>query len=261
MCRSFAAFGVLGWASLMSVVDILAIVRDAQFSALVRKELTMKKIDDGFAPELVWCADFDGVWEIPVIHKERLFLQPFLMRPFSRRGATAMPDEYICFYEHDKKFASLLENAGEYLDSIRKFAGIVSPDCSLYRDMPLVLQVMNTYLNRAVGHFFQFNGMTVIPNLRWGDERSYRGVPGRIEPFAFKGVERGSVVSVGTYGCITGDENRFYFHDGLGEMLNVVGPEKVLVYGRMPAEIFGDFAEHVEFVRYEDWTTIRKGGR
>ena len=44
-------------------------------------------------------------------------------------------------------------------------------------------------------------------------------------------------------------------------MLNVVGPEKVLVYGRMPADIFGDFVEHVEFVRYDDWTTIRKGDR
>ena len=103
--------------------------------------------------------------------------------------------------------------------------------------------------------------MTVIPNLRWGDERSYKGVPGRLEPFAFKGVERGSVVSIGTYGCIKGEENRFYIRDGLGEMLNVVDPEKVLVYGRMPSDIFGGFIEHVEFIRYEDWTTIRKGGK
>ena len=221
----------------------------------------MKPIDDGFAPELVEGAMFDGVWEMPVIRRERLVSPPFLMRPFSRRGVTAMPDEYICFYEHDKRFAPLLENAASYLDSIRKFAGIVSPDCSLYRDMPLILQAMNTYLNRAVGHFFQCHGMKVIPNVRWGDERSYRGIPGQLEPFAFKGVERGSVVSIGTYGCIDGEENRFFFRDGLGEMMDIIMPEKVLVYGRMPADIFGGLLGDVEFVRYDDWTTIRKGGK
>lgn len=221
----------------------------------------MAEIDDGFAPELVRDAVFDGVWEMPVIYKERLLRPPLQMRPFSHRGVTAMPDEYICFYEHDKKFARFLENAVACLDSIRKFAGIVSPDCSLYRDMPLVLQAMNTYLNRALGHFLQRNGMKVIPNIRWGDERSYLGISGRLEPFAFKGVECGSVVSIGTYGCIKGEENRFFFKDGLGRMLNTVSPEKVLVYGRMPSDLFGEFAEHVEFIRYEDWTTIRKGGQ
>lgn len=221
--------------------------------------LTKKTVDDGFAAELVGGAFFDGVWEMPIIRKERLFAPPFLMRPFSRQGITAMPDEYICFYEHDKKFAPLLEKAASYLDSVRKFAGIVSPDCSLYRDMPLILQAMNTYLNRAIGHFFQENGIIVIPNVRWGDERSYRGISGRLEPFAFKGVEKGSVVSIGTYGCIDGEENRYFFRDGLGEMLNVIAPERVLVYGRMPNDIFGDFIKGVEFLRYEDWTTIKKG--
>ena len=63
--------------------------------------MTNNAIDDGFAPELVEGAMFDGVWEMPFIHKERLINPPFLMRPFSRRGVTAMPDECICFYEHD----------------------------------------------------------------------------------------------------------------------------------------------------------------
>ena len=220
----------------------------------------MAEIDDGFAPQLVEGAEFDGVFEMPVIHRERLRRPPFLMRPFSRRGVTAMPDEYICFYEHDRMFARFLENAAAYLDGIRKFAGIVSPDCSLYRDMPLVLQIMNTYLNRALGHYLQKSGITVIPNVRWGDERTYRGVPGCAEPFAFKGVERGSVVSIGTYGCIDGEENRFFFRDGLEEMLKAIEPDKVLVYGRIPTDIFGDFAADIEFIRYDDWTTIRKAG-
>ncbi len=218
----------------------------------------MKVIHDGFASPLVWDATFDGVWEIPIIRKVHLDILPTLLRPFSHRGATQIKDEYICFYEHDILFEAVLKETAKYLDDMRKCDGIISPDCSLYRDMPLILQAMNTYLNRAVGYFFQKHGIIVIPNVRWGDERSYRGIPGLLEPFAFKGVERGSVVSIGTYGCVRGEENRFYFKDGLHEMLNVIAPEKVLVYGNMPDEIFGDVVESVEFFRYEDWTTIRK---
>jgi len=216
-------------------------------------------IDDGFAPELVEGAQFDGALEIPIIHNEPLYTLPFLLRPFSRRGVTAMDDEYMCFYELDAHFAPVVRSTERFLDSVKKFAGMVSPDCSLYRDMPLVLQIVNTYLNRAVGHYFQHHGVHVIPNVRGGDERSYFGIDG-IEPFAFLGLEQYGVVSVGTYGCVRGDENRFYFKEGLGAMLDKVKPKTVLVYGRMSNELFVPYADSAEFVRYDDWTTIRKRG-
>jgi len=221
----------------------------------------MKKlIDDGFAPELVEGAQFDGELEIPFIHNEPLFVPPFLLHPFSKRGVTAMKDEYMCYYEKDKRFDPVLVSASRHLDSVRKFAGMVSPDCSLYRDMPLALQIINTYLNRAVGHYFQHHGVHVIPNVRWGDERSYRGAS-KIEPFAFLGLEPCGVVSVGTYGCIREEEDRFYFKDGLAAMIEKVKPKTVLVYGRMPNALFEPFVDSAEFIRYDDWTTIKKGGK
>lgn len=218
-------------------------------------------IDDGYAPDLLEGALFDGELEIPVVRDTRNLTPPRFLRPFSKRGSTRMDDEYICFYEHDFRFRKVLAHASTCLEQIsRKFSGIVSPDCSLYRDMPLVLQIMNTYLNRAVGHYFQKNGMNVIPNVRWGDRRSYLGTD-RIEPFAFLGVERGSVVSIGTYGCISSDEDRSFYREGLNAMLDAISPRMVLVYGRMPGEIFrGDIVERTQFVRYDDWTALKKKG-
>ena len=241
--------------------------RKRNFMSFTRRQTVLRKImkrkrliDDGFAPELVEGAIFDGELEIPIVRSQPLGTMPFLLRPFSRRGVTAMTDEYICFYEHDVRFAAFLERAAEYLESIRKFAGIVSPDCSIYRDMPLVLQIMNTYLNRALGYYLQQNGFRVIPNVRWGDERSYLGTK-NLEPFAFLGVEKHAVVSVGTYGCIAGAENRRYFREGLEAMVKAIEPEIVLVYGSMPKDIFEPVLDAAEFVRYDDWTTMRKGGK
>ncbi len=155
----------------------------------------------------------------------------------------------------------MIANAANYLDDISaRFRGLVSPDCSLYRDTPLCLQIANTYLNRAIGCYFQRHGMKVIPNVRWGDERSYRGTA-HIEPFAFLGVERGSAVSIGTYGCISTLEDRLFFQDGLLAMLEALEPTKVLVYGNMPDDIFtAEARRRTEFIRYTDWTTLMKKG-
>lgn len=226
------------------------------------KDIAMAKklIDDGFAPELVKGAEFQGILEMPVIHREKVKHLPSRLRPFSQRGVTAMLDEYMCFYEHDKRFEQILLSARAYLSAVKKFGGIVSPDCSLYVDMPLVLQLVNTYLNRALGHYFQYHGITVIPNVRWGDERSYLGIPGELEPFAFLGIERGSVVSVGTYGCIRGREAKYHFKEGLKAMVRTIMPEKVLVYGSMPDVLFYEVSDSCEFVRYPDWISLRKGG-
>ena len=219
-------------------------------------------IDDGYAPELLEGAAFDGELEIPFIRGTWDLTPPRFLCPFSKRGATRMGDEYICFYEHDFRFRKVLEHTAKCLAQIScKFSAIVSPDCSLYRDMPLVLQIMNTYLNRAVGHYFQRNGIKVIPNVRWGDRRSYFGTC-RIEPFAFLGVEKGSAVSIGTYGCIATAEDRLFFSEGLDAMLKAIKPTKVLVYGNMPDDLFpANIRIKSEFIHYTDWMTLkRKGG-
>ena len=75
---------------------------------------------------------------------------------------------------------------------------------------------------------------------------------------AFFGVDKGSVVSIGSYGCVkTGDEKR-HFRAGLEAMLNCIEPEAVLVYGSMPEDVFRDFESSTEFVHHPDWTTYIK---
>ena len=139
-----------------------------------------------------------------------------------------------------------------------RFPAVVTPDNSLYRDAPLLVQMANLYRNRAIGHYLQKQGAYVITNVRWGDERSYTTevLP---EKFAFLGAPKKSIVSVGTYGCIQGKENKFYFRKGLEAMLDELMPEVVLVYGRMPDSIFCGLKHKTNFVNYPDWISkVRK---
>lgn len=214
-------------------------------------------IDDGFNAELVEHALFNGVLEIPTIEAPAEIRIPGSLTPFSKRDYTKDSDTAICEYEHDTRFADLIYATQNYENDIKRFSAFITPDCSLYRDMPLCLQIANTYFNRAVGAYFQNKGMYVITNIRWGDERSYTTceLP---EKFAFLGAPRRSIVSVGTYGCIRGAENRYYFKAGLDAMLQELEPQVVLVYGSMPDDIFGDYINSTRFVQYDDWTSRKR---
>lgn len=218
-------------------------------------------IDDGFSAHLVAKSRFDGIMEIPVIEKPCEIVVPDGMIPFSKAHRAQDFSDFVVFYEHDLAFAEVLTSTEEYLPLLSKFAGVVSPDCSLYRDMPLVLQIANTYMNRAVGSFLQSQGLYVVPNIRWGDERSFTTAE-LPEKIAFLGVERGSIVSVGTHGCCKAREDKYYLKAGLEAMLEELEPCMVLVYGPMPPAIFTDYESCTRFVRYEEWTARqRRGGR
>jgi hypothetical protein len=204
-------------------------------------------------------AFFDGIMEIPHINKPDKIIIPNGMVPFSHRKYGDEQGDFICFYEHDKHFAECLMATDVYLADLKRFPGIISPDCSLYIDMPLCLQIANVYMNRAIGHYFQQNGMNVIPNIRWGDERTYTTVE-LPEKVAFLGVDKHSIVSVGTYGCVKSKESKHYFREGLIAMLDELEPETVLVYGSMPEKIFAGLYDRTNFVNYPDWISRKKGG-
>lgn len=210
-------------------------------------------IDDGYSSYLVDGATFVGKYQIPSIPKHDVILIPKDMVPFDKRNVVKERNLAIDFYMHDVTFRQILTSTSKYLDELSRFAAVISPDCSLYRDMPLCLQITNTYMNRAVGFYLQKHGVYVIPNVRWGDERSFE--------FCFQGLPTNDIVCISTHGCIKGEENKYYFKLGLEEMLIVLKPQVVLVHGSMPDEVFANFLNETKFVHYESYISKMKGGK
>ena len=67
-------------------------------------------IDDGFRADLVRTAEFCGIFELPALSPPKPFVIPKDTIPFSLRNQTKDYSEFIIFYEHDIRFADLLEN-------------------------------------------------------------------------------------------------------------------------------------------------------
>lgn len=210
-------------------------------------------IDDGYSSYLVEGATFVGKYQIPALSKHDEILIPKDMILFDKRNIVKNKDLAIDFYMHDVTFKQVLTSTSKYLDQLSRYTAVISPDCSLYRDMPLCLQITNTYMSRAVGFYLQKHGVYVIPNVRWGDERSFE--------FCFQRLPTNDIVCISTHGCIRGAENKYYFKLGLEEMLKILKPKVVLVHGTMPDEIFLEFINKAEFIHYESYISKIKGGK
>ena len=207
------------------------------------------KIDDGYSSYLVEGATFVGRFQIPQLIFQKVPI-PKVLIPFDKRKRHDGKNQAIDFYMHDRCFNQIITHADRYLEDLRKFESIITPDCSLYRDMPLCLQITNTYFNRAVGHFLQRNGLTVIPNVRWGDERSFE--------FCFDGIPHNSMVAVSTHGCIRSYEDKYYFQLGLEAMIQTLHPSIVLVHGQMPTNVFKSTSSETEYIHYDSYIKLVK---
>ena len=188
---------------------------------------------DVFRSYLVQGARYDGKLEIPIIEAESAL--PNRLIPFSKALKTEDYDQWVHFYEDDEKFERVWNKPYYYLQKLRKFKGVITPDFSIYRDMPLVMQEWNTYRGKAIGHFLQNYGIAVLPNVRTGDERTY--------DFCCNGIVPGKTICVGSHGCVKINEERSFFKKGLDVIVDKIRPTCIVVYGTAPDDIFGKYKE------------------
>ena len=195
----------------------------------------MKKTKyDSFNAYMLRGAGFTEKWEMPIIENVPLSIPTELVL-FSEMQKAKTCDAWVHFYTDDRRFKSIWTSPTKHLSQLRRFKGVISPDFSVYNDMPLAMQIYGVFQNRAVAYWLSAQGIPVIPNVRWGDERSY--------DFCFDGLPSNSVVSVGTNGCLRNADDRVLFKSGLDEMCRRLTPRHILVYGPAPEDMF---SKHIE---------------
>lgn len=208
---------------------------------------------DVFRAFLVENATFESELEIPSI--EPCFSIPDKLIPFSKSISSTDYDCFVHFYEDDVNFERIWNNPQKYLPILKRFNGVITPDFSLYRDMPLVMQQWNTYRSRAIGNWLQKSGINVITNIRWGDERSFS--------FCCTGAPQESIIAIGSHGCIKLLQERPYFIDGLEHVVKTLKPKCIIVYGAAPAYIFDKYKQYgIEIIQFDSSFTSahRKDG-
>ena len=73
---------------------------------------------------------------------------PTCLLPFNRAMTTKRQDCAVHFFLDDYQFERIWRQPEKYLPVLKRFQCSLSPDFSLFADMPLPLQIYNTYRNR-----------------------------------------------------------------------------------------------------------------
>lgn len=143
--------------------------------------------------------------------------------PFNLINSNQDFDNGIHFFIDDYQFERVWHNPIKYIEVFRKYKFILSPDFSLYRDMPEPLNIWNTYRSRVLGSYYQEQGIKVIPTVSWSNERSF--------DYCFKGIEKGSIVAISNQGVLKIKENLEFFYKGFYEMIKKLDPAIIVIYG------------------------------
>lgn len=141
---------------------------------------------------------------------------------------TGEPVAAVHFFLDDYRFETVWSKPERGLSRCRAVGAALTPDFSLWTNMPLVMQLWQVYRSRWCGAWLLHHGVQVIPTISWSTEPSYA--------FAFAGITPGSVVAVSTVGTRRDPDARVLFAAGFAEMTRRLRPSVVLVYGTPPTE-------------------------
>ena len=162
-------------------------------------------------------------------------------------------DAFVHFYIDDQKFDGkrdgIWQKPQESLEIIRHFSGIISPDFSTNADFPDPLKRYNTYRMRAFGYWISTHNIPVINNVRWGTEETWS--------YCFDGIPYRSIVAIGTVASgIRKLENRPLFEQGLAQMMRVLNPRMVIVYGSANYSFFRNLPDTTIVAPFESSTSL-----
>lgn len=197
---------------------------------------------DVFNAFMVKTANYEGGLEMPRIKREEII--PNKLISFSKAVNGKDYNAWVHFFQDDFAFERIWRNPKKYLNILKKYNGVITPDFSLYRDMPLVMQAWNVYRSRAVGHWLQNNGVSVITNVRWGDERSFE--------FFCDGVPKEATIAIGTHGCIKNVVDRYFLVKAIDTIVEKLKPKVLVIYGSAPSYIFDKYKKQgIRIVQFD----------
>nr|DAI41809.1 MAG TPA: protein of unknown function (DUF4417) [Caudoviricetes sp.] len=192
-------------------------------------------------------AELAGAWDVPALAPCDEVPDDLVGFNYvkSLRGGDSRRDG-VHFFLDDYQFERVWRRPDLYMRMLARFWCVLTPDFSLYRDMPLAVQLHNVFRSRLIGAFWQRQGLRVIPTLQWSTPESF--------DFVFDGLPERSTVAVSTVGVLTDPVATALWRLGMSEALERLRPNLVLLYG-LPMPDF-DW-RGTEWIRYENKTIER----
>ncbi|MBR5583468.1 MAG: DUF4417 domain-containing protein [Lachnospiraceae bacterium] len=163
----------------------------------------------------------ESFYQMPIIQAETH--KPTGLMGFNYALTSQDHSKGIHFYVDDYQFERIWNDPHKYINILRDYDCVLTPDFSLYMDMPMSMKIWNVFRSRLIGQMMQDEGLTVIPTVSWAEPETF--------DFAFAGLPEGGVMSISTVG-VKQDPHAFeIWKAGTTELIKRKKPYALLVYG------------------------------
>ena len=142
-----------------------------------------------------------------------------------QRDYAAIASGAIHHFIDDYRFETAWSAPERLLPRVLAVGATLTPDFSLWRDMPRAAQIWNVYRSRWCGAYWQASGAEVIPTACWATADTF--------DFCFDGIPYGSTVAVSAIGIRSNEIDKALFRAGIEELIRRTGPKLLLSYGQL----------------------------
>lgn len=167
--------------------------------------------------------NFADGYEMPTLKACNII--PSSLVPFNAALTAKDHNQCVHFFIDDYQFERIWNLPDRYVECLRQFQCVISPDFSQYTDMPYPQRMWNNYRGKFIGAWLQSQGVTVIPNVTWSLPDSYE--------YCFDGIPQQSVIAINSTGAARYGLTRFLWLKGYREALSKLRPLAVIRYGTM----------------------------
>lgn len=183
-----------------------------------------------------------GKYGMPLIKKQDINLDKINLWNYTKtkNNDDEHKDKTIHFFTYDWHFDNVYEKPEVALEKLDQYYALLTPEFSVYNDMPLARQIDSVFKSRWCGAYWQKQGLIVIPTVFWSSNNSFE--------FCFDGIEQGSVVAISTY---MRENYKEQFMSGYNKMLEVINPSAIICYGTPFKEMKGNIKAVDPFNRTE----------
>lgn len=185
----------------------------------------------------------NNFWQMPIIKNDNFI--PNELIGFNYAKTSKVKNVGIHFYLDDYQFERVWNKPEDYINILKQYDCILSPDFSLYIDMPMPMKIWNIYRSRQIGQYYQNQGIKIIPTLSWAEPETFE--------FCFEGIPEGSIVSISTIGVKKNKKALKVWKDGVDELIKRIKPSTILIYGGKLDYDYGN----IKVIYYENKVTER----
>lgn len=148
----------------------------------------------------------------------------------------------VHFYIDDYKFQCIWNQPQRYIDFLKRFQFVISPDFSIYTDFPICVNMYNKYRNHWLYNFYQWHNINMIPNINLGCRSEWW------DEF-LAGYPTNSVISISDIGRSKLLEDKIFKKDYIEFIQDRLKPTQILYFTRSKDVPFVSDPIHVVYRR------------